>query len=161
MTALDANTIRRFWANVDKRGPDECWHWRGSFWRGGYGRMKRHGSRYYERATAISYLIHHGRMPNKPFLCHSCDNPPCVNPTHLWPGTVKDNSDDMHAKKRWRPGVLHGSHNGNAKLDEAAVREIRRMIAGGVTNVAIGRIFGVTDDAISLIRLGKKWAHVK
>lgn len=162
MTDHHPNTIERFWANVEKAGPDDCWIWKGSFWKHNYGRMKPHGSRHYRRATALSYEINIGPIPSSgPFLCHSCDNPPCVNPRHLWPGTSLENMRDMIAKGRARrPAPLIGSENPNAKLTECQVREIKQMITRGMNNKVIAAQFGVTHSAISLIRLGKKWSQV-
>jgi hypothetical protein len=83
----------RFWVKVDKRGPDECWQWIGIRNEDGYGRP-------YLRAHRVSWQIANGRDPGSLFVCHSCDNPSCVNPNHLWLGTNTVNLRDMVAKGR-------------------------------------------------------------
>lgn len=95
----------RFWAKVDKRGPNECWPWlavtdgrnRGSFtWNGRP-----------TKAPRIAWFLTHGEMPQGE-TCHSCDNPICVNPAHLWVGTKADNMRDMVVKGRHaRHGQTH------------------------------------------------------
>lgn len=84
-----------FWSKVDVRGPDECWLWTGSKSTKGYGRWQGRAANRWALENRL------GRpLANKEFACHSCDNPPCVNPNHLWPGTHKQNMQDMAAKRR-------------------------------------------------------------
>lgn len=91
-----------FWSRVDKRGEGECWLWRGSLSRkGGYGALC-HGGKTL-RATRVAWSLAHGRpFPDGLLACHSCDNPPCVNPAHIWAGTAADNMRDALAKGRVR-----------------------------------------------------------
>lgn len=89
----------RFWSKVDKRGPDECWPWMGTRLRPGYGVMQVSGKRV--RATRVSWSLHNGApFPQDRIACHSCDNPNCVNPAHIWAGTHSENTRDMIAKGR-------------------------------------------------------------
>lgn len=87
-----------FYAKVRVTSNDECWLWTGNTVRTGYGRIKVLGSYLY--AHRISYAIHKGTVPTDKLVCHSCDNPRCVNPNHLWLGTYADNTTDMVNKKR-------------------------------------------------------------
>lgn len=101
----------RFFAKVDKRGPDECWPWIGSKNERGYGSMSHNGR--LRKATHISYEIATGfRFPPGLMARHSCDNPPCVNPAHIHPGTNKQNVADMVSRKRHhanrRSHCIHG-----------------------------------------------------
>lgn len=148
----------RFWAKVEKRGPDECWPWTASTTRGGYGDFKLPGQKVVASRYAYFLATHH--WPGRYLVCHACDNPPCCNPAHLWLGLHSDNSRDKIAKGRARTGDQRGSRNPKAKLTEADIIEIRRLIGEGMTNTAIGPMFGVTHSAISLIRLGRFWKHV-
>jgi hypothetical protein len=102
-----------FWLKTDKRGADECWPWLGKKNQKGYGELTRRkpegGKRIIHKATRLSWSIANGQpFPENRLACHRCDNPPCVNPNHIWPGTPRENTQDMLAKGR-RPGVERGS----------------------------------------------------
>lgn len=88
----------RIWAKVDKRGPDECWPWTG--WAvGGYGKFKLRGKTL--QATRLVWSVANGvPFPEGMLACHSCDNPICCNPAHIWAGTHLENMRDMHRKGR-------------------------------------------------------------
>lgn len=87
----------RFWSNVDRTG--DCWIWIGSRLPSGYGRI---GGRGY--AHRVSWALANGPIPAGMCILHRCDNPPCVNPSHLWIGTVADNMHDRDRKGRHRYG---------------------------------------------------------
>ena len=91
----------KFWAKVDKSG--DCWIWKGDTQGPGrYGRVTRYlgTKRFREYAHRISYRLHYGSIKKGMLVCHKCDNPPCVNPDHLFLGTHRDNMLDMFGKKR-------------------------------------------------------------
>lgn len=89
-------------------------------------------------------------------VCHTCDNPPCVNPAHLFLGTPKQNSEDMVAKKRHDFGEDHYNH----QLTEEQIVEVRRLKAEGVTYDELERQFGVGRGPLHRIVTGKSWKHV-
>lgn len=144
----------RFLSYVDVT--EECWLWMGTRLRDGYGQfMSRTLGNM--RAHRMSYLIFKGKIPNGMLVCHSCDNPSCVKPGHLWLGTVKDNTDDMIKKGRNPRGVL--SHL--SKLNEQDVKDIRIKHKEGLSYAEIGRLFKVNECTISSIVLHKTWKHIE
>jgi hypothetical protein len=92
----------RFWNQVNKGTMNECWNWTGvpNMW--GYGQIREEGGRNAKKKLAhrISWIIHNGTIPTGMLVLHTCDNPLCVNPNHLWLGTHQDNIDDMMRKGR-------------------------------------------------------------
>jgi hypothetical protein len=140
--------------------PNGCWEWTGGRNRNGYGKLKIAAK---ERlAHRVAYEAANGPIPPGLFVCHSCDNPPCVNPAHLWLGTPADNTADMVRKKRyfnWR-GLRSGEDNPKAKLSNADVLEIRQL-RGLETQRSLGRRFGVGADVVCRIQKGLAWAHVE
>lgn len=147
----------RFWAKVDKRGPDDCWNWTASLFGGGYGQFVTPVTRY---AHIASWHLSHGSTRG---LCvlHRCDNPRCVNPAHLFLGTLKDNTQDMLRKGRHRPASMRGEMNRRSKLTVAKVRSIRAAYHGGWANgVELARAYGVSSTVIYGIVKGESWKHV-
>lgn len=136
-----------------------CWVWKGAKDSWGYG-VGRGPGRAWMRAHRLSYERHRGTIPDGQMVCHHCDNPPCVNPDHLYLGDQATNMADMVARGRQARLHMEGSKNPNAKLDEEMVREIRLRHQNGETNVAIGKQFGVTHQMVSLIVRGKQWSHI-
>lgn len=97
-------TIIRFWQKVDTSG--ECWAWTGGRDKDGYGCIKLSRSRKQVGAHRYSYELFYGAIPDDAVICHTCDNPGCVNPAHLYAGTHKTNAEDKMARGRWRNGYV-------------------------------------------------------
>lgn len=140
----------------------ECWLWQGArFKNGGYGQFREYRKRNSARAHVFAWRLWRGAVPAGLYVLHKCDNPPCVNPNHLFLGTAKDNSDDCGRKGRngttRHPEIVRGARNGMAKLTDGAVRAIRKSTSK--LRVA-AKCYGVSESTISRIRLGKTWRHV-
>lgn len=159
---MKKSLLERFWMSVDKRSSDNCWEWTtskshgyGIICEGPAGNCTRH------MAHRLSWEIHNGPIPKGLGVLHKCDNPPCVNPDHLFLGTQRDNMYDMMNKGR---GFVlpprHGSNHGMSKLDERKVLAIRDSIADGKKGKDIALDYGVTPTLISYIKNRKIWAHI-
>lgn len=125
MITLDA----RFWAKVDRTG-DGCWEWTAHRDRAGYGRIN--VGQVPALAHRLSWWLTNGAIPDGLFVCHHCDNPPCVRPDHLFLGTPRDNNDDKLAKGRGTPppqfrGLVHH----NAEFADDVIRGVRESYAAG------------------------------
>ena len=179
---LPASDVARFWAFVDKKGPDECWLWKGAL-PNGYGRFW--FGRFYQKVTrkkklyqscrpahTASFWINVGRVPKGLFVCHACDVPACVNPAHLWVGTPKENTADMYRKGRAATGDRNGSRlyperlwRGEkctkSKLTVEQVKEIRKSwVYRKVTLHQLAAKYGVIYTGIHKIIKRQTWKHV-
>ena len=149
--------MQRFWNKVNKQ-ENGCWEWTASERDGGgrgYGGFWLDGK--WRKAHRASWILEHGAIPVGLHVLHHCDNPPCVNPDHLWLGTHADNVRDMHAKGRAASNPQPGESNGHAKLTEADVLAIR---ADSRYHRVIADEYGVTQPLISLIKNRKRWSHI-
>jgi hypothetical protein len=140
----------RFLSKVDKS--EGCWLWIGAKTRGNYGHMrykKSHGW-VMKRSHIVSYELYKGDTKGL-LVCHTCDNPSCVNPDHLWLGTVKDNADDMVSKGR---GTKKKTR---CKLTEELVASMRELYSKGVKQKDLATMFGVKRNTVSIICSLKRW----
>ncbi len=150
------HTTESFWDLVDQTGgPEACWPWRGSC--DPYGRISIADRS--EDAHVIAYTLVNGPIPeDRPFVCHTCDNPPCCNPAHLYAGTPRDNVMDMyHRSRRVVPG---GSAHWNAKFTDDEIRAIRNAREHGRTLADIGRQFDVSYRTVSKIVRRERYKDV-
>jgi len=131
----------------------DCWMWKASKNNWQYGWFMLDGRPHL--AHRVAWRLTFGEIPEGKLVCHHCDNPPCVRPSHLFIGTDAINAADRNAKGRTRGAA--GSLNKHAKLSEDDVRAIRK--ASG-TQAAIGLQFGISQQMVSRIKSGKLWRHV-
>jgi len=151
---MDANIVLRFWANVDKRGPDECWIWLLSInKKTGYGQFSPTHS-INKKSHRVAFEISKGSIGDKMVL-HTCDNRKCCNPNHLFLGDQKINMADMVAKGR--SPKPYGSLCGAAKLSESDVIQIR---ASGGPHKILASQYNVSESTISRILSRDIWRHI-
>jgi HNH endonuclease len=158
-----------FWARADKSGT--CWLWTGTRLPHGYGRTWFGGQKRY--AHQVAFELAHGPIPDGMEVCHMCDNPPCVNPAHLFAGTRADNVRDKVQKGRakwseahpWRrqpASIPRGTKRGQARLTDEQVRTIRlRYAAGGISQMRLAREYGVGQTTIRDVVTHQRWQHVR
>lgn len=167
----------RFWPRVHRSDdPDGCWGWMAGKFASGYGAISGTliGLKTADRAHRASWVLANGPIPDGLFVCHHCDNPPCVRPDHLFLGTVQDNSDDMVRKGRsnttniwvareklFRENLhLRGEQVASARLTEEKVREMRRLAAEGIPHTHLAKRFGVANNTAYCVVKRITWAHV-
>lgn len=143
---------------------DKCWIWEGSkHIQFGYGVLKFGGRKgKLLLAHRISYEIHTGEIPHGYCVLHKCDNPPCVNPNHLFIGTRTDNALDKVSKGRqsFTPGVK-GSKSPNAKLTDGDVLFIRSTYSPRkVSADTLAKKFGISKRAVLRIIHRVTWNHI-
>lgn len=144
---------QRFWKKVAKGKPDECWAWLGSRHPVGYGKTSVGRKTLY--AHRVAYELNAGLPVGslELHIRHTCDNPNCVNPSHLIVGTAQDNANDKVSRGR----SLFGSKHNLTHLTDADVIYIRTSSEKGVD---LARKFNVLKATISNIRTGKSWKHL-
>lgn len=141
----------RFWSRVDKTAA--CWNWTGHVQVGGYGHVQFKGKLYV--AHRLAWFFTYGSHPTQ-LLLHSCDNPRCVNPSHLREGTAKENSGDAISRNR----TARGTAVNTAKLQESDILRIRQSLTEGTRIADLARKFNVTWQNIRAIRDRQTWTHI-
>lgn len=148
----------------------DCWVWSGPrFTDFGYGRVRVNGREIHAHRCAHELFI--GPIPDGLEVLHKCDNPPCVNPAHLYSGTQQQNMDDKvrrgraatadrNGKRTCPEKVQRGADHWKARLSEESVRAIRTRRAAGETLAMLGHEFGISKTHVSRLARGVGWKHV-
>lgn len=183
MKSLSKPRLSVFNSAIDKSGgPDACWPWTRKRNDDGYGRFKCIAT--YPMAHRVAFRNFVGPVTDDIKVCHSCDNPPCCNPAHLFLGTQADNVADRVKKGRSARGDKHGLRvhperrargrrqgaytkpekrckgegHGNHKLTNSRVRFIRNS---GFSVLVLARKFCVSESTIWCAMVRRTWRHVK
>ena len=134
-----------------------CWLWGGELTNKGYGSLKKTVNGYTIRgAHRVAYFLHNGSFDYSLFVCHTCDNRLCVNPQHLFLGTLDDNSKDMVKKGRSN----RGSDRPNAKLSEARIIQIRDRRSAGHSVKNIAMQYQIAASTVYAILSNRIWGYV-
>jgi hypothetical protein len=168
---LPEKVLKKFRRFVKQDRPSTCWPWQGDCRANfGYGRLFILHKHYL--AHRLAYAIAHNTDPGPQCVLHTCDNPPCVNPAHLWLGSRSENSIDRTHKRRSAVGDRNGRHthpemiprgteNPNHKLSEQKVRKIKKLLSHGIPHRTLATRFRVSSKVIWQIRHGKAWGHIQ
>jgi len=150
----------RFWAKVRVAPANMCWEWLGAKSRGGYGeiwvRNENRPESKVARAHRLSWEFRNGKIPNDLLVCHHCDNPSCVNPDHLFVGTIADNMADK--KKKGREAPQKGEQNHNSRLSS---EQVAAILSSDQSQRKLASIYGVGKTAIANIKARRRWAHLE
>lgn len=143
----DATLVDRFRSKVNKHTATGCWLWTGNLVRGygSFSRVDDSGKQRPHPAHRFSWTLANGPIPDGQCVCHACDTPRCVNPNHLFLGTIQDNLNDARAKRR----LIDGNHL--VKVDDAGVADIRANYVPRRNGKQLAAKYGIT--LVSLLRI--------
>lgn len=155
------NWIKHFWDKVEKT--ESCWIWKGTVNRHGYGRVAvlHHTGAFV--AHRVAYEICTGEiLTPEQVLMHTCDNPSCVNPDHLQPGTQADNMADMRSKGRAKDNLRgrKGAENVGAKYSPETIKNVRHDRNQGYSYSQLISKYGISKSQISRICRRTSWSHL-
>lgn len=167
-------------SNISKpNGDDGCWEWGGHRLKAGYGLICHNNI--HILAHRASWMVSIGEICDGLHVCHKCDNPPCINPSHLFLGTRKENMQDAARKGRSASGSRNGLNTkphrnpaylypgrsprgisvNTAKLNPEKVIAIRARCDAGESSTTIAKDYGVTPANIRFIARRETWKDVK
>lgn len=149
----------KFWHFVSKT--QDCWEWRGRLNTQGYGIFNIKYANRYKSAYAhrVCYELLHGKISKGLFVLHKCDNRKCVNPSHLFLGTIADNNEDRDMKGRG--ARLQGEKHGMAILTEQdifTIRNAHKLYKNSYSELA--KTFSVSKTHIMRIVRKLSWSHI-
>ena len=161
-----ANTPEVLWSKVDKRGENECWEWKGYKNDDGYGRTWINDKGYYAHRVIYSIVYPNSINLNAPsstdetgFLLHTCDNPSCCNPRHLWVGSHWDNMADK--VKKGRSADFSGDKGPRCKLTMEQAMQIRKLRKSGISAKELAKKFEISLSSMKSLLANKSYIEVK
>lgn len=157
MSGKPKSLVGRFWERV-KVTENDCWEWQGWKLPKGYGGINYLGKKIYTHRLA--WILKHGPIPYKLHVLHRCDNPPCINPNHLFLGTNRDNILDCISKGRKVSADVTGENNPRAILTAQDVLRIRSLYDRGWQHRQISDIMCAPFSTVRRAALGLTWVHL-
>ena len=161
-----ANTPNVLWSKVDVKGEDECWPWKGFINHDGYGRTWIDGYGYYAHRVIFDLANPNTITRSAPkstdefgFVLHTCDNPICCNPKHLWAGTHKDNMDDK--VKKGRSPDFSGDKGPRCKLTMEQAKEARELRKNGASVRDLAEQFGLSLPSMKTLLRGQSYKEIE
>ena len=134
-----------------------CHEWQGAATRGGYARRTINNKGVQLSRLILEQKLGHKLAPGMKAL-HTCDNPHCINPEHLWEGTQRDNMQDCSRKGRFP--IRSGSRANSSKLKEDIVLHIRELLSTGWLLREIAKEFSISISNVSMIKRRETWVHI-
>lgn len=145
----------RFWSKVDVSFRMKCWAWRGGKDEHGYGNVMIAGK--VIKAPRVAFFLRNGTWPRN--ACHSCDNPSCCNPDHIFDGTRSDNMKDMVSKGRHRIAI--GEKHGGAVLTDKKVIAMRKeYVLEPISMESLAKKYGCSFGTVQRVIRRKNWRHL-
>ena len=149
---IDSN--HKFWLKTDKQSDDACWIFLGATDKDGYGQFWDGDIQLMTRAHQFSAKIHLGDCPKGMCVCHTCDNPSCVNPNHLFYGSALDNQKDKMTKNR----QTKGESQGHSKLTNNQIEQIKAR--ANENYKVLCKEFNLVPSTIYRIWHNQSWKHI-
>jgi len=157
-----ANTPEVLWSKIDVKTEDECWNWKGYKNEDGYGRTWINDCGYYAHRVIYDLVYPNIITLSAPkntdetgFILHTCDNPSCCNPKHLWVGNCSENIADK--VKKGRSADFSGDKGPNCKLSMAQAQEIRQKRKDGISAKELANKYGVSISSVKTLLAGKSY----
>jgi len=155
-----SNNKDRILRNIRINKRSGCWEWQLSTYVKGYGQLSVQGDKWL--AHRYSFFIFVGEIPKGLCVCHTCDNPSCVNPEHLWLGTYKENTEDMIKKGRHSFYLNKtGERHPFSKITDREAIEICNLVNLGNSHISVANMFGLSRTHVSQMVFGKKRKNAK
>ena len=153
---ISENQKRLFWEKVDKSG--DCWIWIASTTPDGYGKFTVRNGRKTRtfRSSRVAYILTYGYIDDNLLACHKCDNVLCVNPEHIFLGSIKDNYDDSISKER----QVRSRGESLSKLKNEDVFKIRDLVRSGTPQIQVAKMFHVGKNCVWHIVNHTTWRHL-
>jgi len=152
---LSKNKPEDVWKQINRKSEDECWEWIGKSLSKGYGHLRINNKDCYSHRMV--YIETYGSIPEGLCILHTCNNPKCCNPKHLYVGTHADNMEQMSKDGRSNMGEKHP----NSRLSNQIIIKIRFLYSTGkYSQKCLGKMVGVSQGQISRIIKKDGWKHI-